>query len=157
MLKIVNQLEREKILINYLRNSGFNTFFHVKIHKTDFFADNGQMDWVIGEWIFAYLGNVTEDEILHDCRTQFLRLKNIPENIDQKWFLKYNGLKILPVSRVIDGLMLKFKELEKNFKIFPDYEYEYWYLNKNENIKIIKSLDIDININFKLKFKKIKI
>jgi len=151
----------DKKLTSMLKKSGFKSFFHVKVRKTNFFANYNQMDWLIGEWVFAYLGNVTNDEILNKYKTILMRLNSLPKKIDimdDKWPIKSNNLKVLPVGLEYDD-MDYYEAFDKFAKLkvsrFFNHDRNHWFLNMDENINIIEPLYFKFNLE--LKFKKIKI
>ena len=168
-----NNLKIIKILTRY----GFKYFYKARIRYSNYFADDGLMDWLIGKWILAFPKKINKD-ILKRCKV--IVGKQSPELMGRenhsiflsKWNLKFNNTKILPVDLENDIESYYSVGLENNNKNYKDAfkkvlqsvnmakyfeHYDVWYLLNEENIILGNRLYLDKAIKTKkLNFKIIK-
>ena len=152
-------------IIKILTGYGFRYFYTTRIRYSNYFAEDGLMDWLAGEWILAFPEKIDEDILK---RFKVIVGRQSPEFMDpenhsiflSEWNLKFNNIKILPVGleNDINGYKNAFKKVLQSVNMAKYFEhYDVWYLLNEENIILGNRLYLDKAVKTKkLNFKIIK-
>lgn len=141
---------------SFLNEYKFNYLYSCEVIKTKYFAPNEEMDWLVGNWIFASADRLEKNinkvsDIL--VPAIYATNENSIKLIQKYWPLKVkiNGQKynVLPVSnervkiynyskikKWITHELLKIDEEE----YFTDTYLNAWFLDTKENIKNLKKI-----------------